>query len=98
MFAQTGSAVLPRFLGAGVSAVCAEPYPFFWLDGGPGTIHRYGADDGGPRDHDRRTPPSPPDRELLALLGRTPLARITTDCPARTPASGPSSKGSAAAA
>ncbi|GJF34682.1 hypothetical protein KNE206_73820 [Kitasatospora sp. NE20-6] len=42
MFAQTGSAVLPRFLGSGVSAVCAEPYPFFWLDGGPGVIHRYG--------------------------------------------------------
>ncbi|MFF9059406.1 Rossmann-like domain-containing protein [Streptomyces sp. NPDC014882] len=41
-FAQTGSAVLPRFLGHGVSAVCAEPYPFFWLDGGPGTLHRYG--------------------------------------------------------
>ncbi|WP_066929606.1 Rossmann-like domain-containing protein [Streptomyces sp. NBRC 110611] len=41
MFAQTGSAVLPRFLGHGVSAVCAEPYPFFWLDGGPGVIHRY---------------------------------------------------------
>lgn len=48
MFAQTGSAVLPRFLGAGVAAVCAEPYPFFWLDGGPGTVHRYRADDGGP--------------------------------------------------
>ncbi|MFD8799027.1 Rossmann-like domain-containing protein [Streptomyces atroolivaceus] len=47
MFAQTGSAVLPRFLGDGVAAVCAEPYPFFWLDGGPGTIHRYRADDGG---------------------------------------------------
>lgn len=47
MFAQTGSAVLPRFLGAGVAAVCAEPYPFFWLDGGPGIIHRYRADDGG---------------------------------------------------
>ncbi|MFE3110662.1 Rossmann-like domain-containing protein [Kitasatospora indigofera] len=45
MFAQTGSAVLPQFLGRGVSAVCAEPYPFFWLDGGPGTIFRYG----GPR-------------------------------------------------
>jgi hypothetical protein len=44
MFAQTGSAVLPRFLGHGVSAVCAEPYPFFWLDGGPGTVHRYRAD------------------------------------------------------
>ncbi|MDQ1034294.1 hypothetical protein QFZ75_000710 [Streptomyces sp. V3I8] len=42
MFAQTGSAVLPRFLGAGVGAVCAEPYPFFWLDGGPGVLHRYG--------------------------------------------------------
>ncbi|EFL18719.1 conserved hypothetical protein [Streptomyces sp. C] len=42
MFAQTGSAVLPCFLGAGVSAVSAEPYPFFWLDGGPGVIHRYG--------------------------------------------------------
>ncbi|GHD03615.1 hypothetical protein GCM10010313_18790 [Streptomyces violarus] len=41
MFAQTGSAVLPRFLGQGVSAVCAEPYPFFWLDGGPGVLHRY---------------------------------------------------------
>ncbi|MFJ6852484.1 Rossmann-like domain-containing protein [Streptomyces sp. NPDC091271] len=47
MFAQTGSAVLPRFLGAGVTGVCAEPYPFFWLDGGPGTIHHYRADDGG---------------------------------------------------
>jgi hypothetical protein len=42
MFAQTGSAVLPHFLGSGVSAVCAEPYPFFWLDGGPGVVHRYG--------------------------------------------------------
>ncbi|MFG2889791.1 hypothetical protein [Streptomyces sp. NPDC048248] len=42
LFAQTGSAVLPRFVGAGVHAVCAEPYPFFWLDGGPGVIHRYG--------------------------------------------------------
>ncbi|MGW2634888.1 Rossmann-like domain-containing protein [Streptomyces chattanoogensis] len=45
MFAQTGSAVLPRFLGSGVSAVCAEPYPFFWLDGGTGTVHRYRASD-----------------------------------------------------
>ncbi|MEU6073868.1 DUF364 domain-containing protein [Micromonospora sp. NPDC047074] len=40
-FAQTGSAVLPRFLGAGLTAVSAEPYPFFWLDGGPTTIYRY---------------------------------------------------------
>ncbi|WP_232838259.1 Rossmann-like domain-containing protein [Streptomyces geranii] len=50
MFAQTGSAILPRFLGHGVSAVCAEPYPFFWLDGGPGAIHCYGgAHEGGAR-------------------------------------------------
>jgi hypothetical protein len=42
LFAQTGSAVLPCFLGAGVTAVSAEPYPFFWLDGGPGRLYRYG--------------------------------------------------------
>lgn len=42
VFAQTGSAVLPRLIGAGVTAVSAEPYPFFWLDGGAGTLHRYG--------------------------------------------------------
>ena len=42
LFAQTGSAVLPQLIGNGVSAVCAEPYPFFWLDGGPGVVHRYG--------------------------------------------------------
>ncbi|MGI5346941.1 Rossmann-like domain-containing protein [Streptomyces sp. CA-250714] len=49
-FAQTGSAVLPRFLGRGVSAVCAEPYPFFWLDGGPGVVHRYRTSDAAPGD------------------------------------------------
>ncbi|MFD9596498.1 Rossmann-like domain-containing protein [Kitasatospora sp. NPDC059973] len=42
LFAQTGSAVLPRLLGDGVSAVSAEPYPFFWLDGGPSPLHLYG--------------------------------------------------------
>lgn len=41
MFAQTASAVLPWFIGSGVSAVSAEPYPFFWLDGGPTTVFRY---------------------------------------------------------
>ncbi|MEO6090424.1 MAG: DUF364 domain-containing protein [Umezawaea sp.] len=40
-FAQTASAVLPWFIGAGVTAVSAEPFPFFWLDGGPTTIHQY---------------------------------------------------------
>ncbi|MGM1060434.1 Rossmann-like domain-containing protein [Saccharothrix sp. Mg75] len=39
LFAQTASAVLPWFIGSGVQAVSAEPYPFFWLDGGPTTIH-----------------------------------------------------------
>lgn len=41
LFAQTGSAILPWFLGAGVHAVSAEPYPFFSLDGGPSTIVAY---------------------------------------------------------
>ncbi|MFI9011375.1 Rossmann-like domain-containing protein [Actinosynnema sp. NPDC053489] len=40
-FAQTAGAVLPWFIGHGVRAVSAEPYPFFWLDGGPTTIHHY---------------------------------------------------------
>ncbi|WP_229405452.1 Rossmann-like domain-containing protein [Micromonospora sp. NBRC 110038] len=43
-FAQSGSAVLPCFLGAGLTAVSAEPYPFFWLDGGPTPLYRYRAD------------------------------------------------------
>lgn len=42
MFAQSGSAVLPWFLGnPGLYAVSAEPYPFFSLDGGPSTVWRY---------------------------------------------------------
>jgi hypothetical protein len=41
LFAQTASAILPWFIGHGVRAVSAEPYPFFWLDGGPTTIHHY---------------------------------------------------------
>ncbi|MBL1079462.1 hypothetical protein JK358_34160 [Nocardia sp. 2] len=42
MFAQTASAVLPWFVGApGVTALSAEPYPFFSLDGGPSTLFHY---------------------------------------------------------
>ncbi|MFF2555106.1 hypothetical protein ACFVUS_29165 [Nocardia sp. NPDC058058] len=42
MFAQTGSSVLPWFLGEpGLRAVAAEPYPFFSLDGGPSTHYHY---------------------------------------------------------
>lgn len=54
LFAQTASAVAPHFLGHGVTAVCAEPYPFFWLDGGPSGIHRYHEASAEPRP--RRTP------------------------------------------
>lgn len=39
VFAQTASALLPHLIGDGVTAVSAEPYPFFWLDGGPTTLH-----------------------------------------------------------
>jgi uncharacterized protein (DUF4213/DUF364 family) len=41
LFAQTASAIAPWFLGSGVTAVSAEPYPFFWLHGGPSTLHHY---------------------------------------------------------
>jgi hypothetical protein len=41
LFAQTASAVLPWFIGTGVAAVSAEPFPFWWLDGAPSTIHLY---------------------------------------------------------
>ncbi|WP_245649543.1 Rossmann-like domain-containing protein [Nocardia shimofusensis] len=42
MFAQSGSAVLPWFLGErAVTAVSAEPYPFFSLDGNPSTLFHY---------------------------------------------------------
>jgi hypothetical protein len=43
MFAQTGSFIVPRFLGHGVSAVSSEPYPFLWVTGGPSTIYHYRA-------------------------------------------------------
>jgi hypothetical protein len=41
VYAQTGSAIVPRFVGQGVRAVSAEPFPFFSLHGGPTTIYRY---------------------------------------------------------
>lgn len=43
VFAQTASAVFPHFLGAGLHALSAEPYPFFWLEGGASTLYRYHA-------------------------------------------------------
>lgn len=41
VFAQTGSAIIPRFIGAGVTSVSAEPYPFFWLSGAATPLYLY---------------------------------------------------------
>lgn len=42
VFAQTGAAVFRELVAAGtVRALSAEPYPFFWLDGGPSRLHAY---------------------------------------------------------
>ncbi|AQA24285.1 hypothetical protein BTZ20_5799 [Rhodococcus sp. MTM3W5.2] len=43
LFAQSGAAVARELLGAGVDALSAEPYPFFWLTGDAGPIHLYRA-------------------------------------------------------
>lgn len=43
IYAQTGSAVAPRFLGNGVSAVSAEPFPFSHFNGGATTLYCYRA-------------------------------------------------------
>lgn len=44
VFAQTGSFVVPRFLGHGVGGVSSEPYPFLWVTGGPSVIYHYRVD------------------------------------------------------
>lgn len=42
VFAQTGAAVFRTLVADGsVTALSAEPYPFFWLDGGPTRLHVY---------------------------------------------------------
>ncbi len=49
VYAQTGSAIVPRFLGHGVAAVSAEPFPFSQFSADPTPIHLYrapGYDDG----------------------------------------------------
>ncbi|WEF33706.1 ATP-grasp domain-containing protein [Pseudoduganella chitinolytica] len=45
VFAQTGSGIVPRFLGHGVTAVCAEPFPFsqFSAEPTPVFLHRRNA-------------------------------------------------------
>ena len=41
VFAQTGSAVFREMPGREISALSAEPYPFFWLSGDATDIHHY---------------------------------------------------------
>ncbi|MFG3251728.1 Rossmann-like domain-containing protein [Streptomyces sp. NPDC048187] len=43
VYAQTGSAVARAFLGAGVTALSAEPFPFSQFSAGPTTLYRYRA-------------------------------------------------------
>lgn len=50
VYAQTGSAIVPRFLGHGVSAVSAEPFPFSQFSADPTPIHLYRADGIGARE------------------------------------------------
>jgi biotin carboxylase len=41
VYAQTGSAIIPRFLGRGVRAVSAEPFPFSQFSAEPSTMYLY---------------------------------------------------------
>nr|WP_245241062.1 DUF364 domain-containing protein [Streptomyces spiramenti] len=43
VYAQTGSAVARAFLGAGVTALCAEPFPFSQFSADATTVYRYRA-------------------------------------------------------
>lgn len=47
VYAQTGSAVARAFLGAGVTALSAEPFPFSQFSAEPTTLYRYRAVPGG---------------------------------------------------
>ncbi|OLF09703.1 hypothetical protein BLA60_18105 [Actinophytocola xinjiangensis] len=43
VYAQSGSAVAREFLGAGVTALSAEPFPFSQFSADPTVLHRYRA-------------------------------------------------------
>ncbi|HEX8614103.1 MAG TPA: ATP-grasp domain-containing protein [Telluria sp.] len=43
VYAQTGSGIIPRFLGDGVAAVCAEPFPFSQFSADPTSVFLYRA-------------------------------------------------------
>lgn len=46
VYAQTGSAIAPQFLGHGVTAVSAEPFPFSQFSAEPTVAYRYRLDGG----------------------------------------------------
>jgi putative heavy-metal chelation protein len=46
VYAQTGSAVVRAFLGSGVTALSAEPFPFSQFSSRPTSLYRYHAQDG----------------------------------------------------
>lgn len=46
VYAQTGSAVARAFLGSGVTAVSAEPFPFSQFSSRPSSLYRYHLQDG----------------------------------------------------
>jgi hypothetical protein len=41
VYAQTGSAIVPRFLGQGVQAVLAEPFPFSQFSAAASSLFSY---------------------------------------------------------
>ncbi len=46
VYAQTGSAVVRSFLGSGVTALSAEPFPFSQFSSRPTSLYRYHCQDG----------------------------------------------------
>ncbi len=44
VYAQTGSSIVPQFLGRGVTAVSAEPFPFSQFSAEPSVLYRYRLD------------------------------------------------------
>ncbi len=49
VYAQTGSAVVRSFLGSGVTALSAEPFPFSQFSSRPSSLYRYHCKDGDSR-------------------------------------------------
>lgn len=43
VYAQTGSSIIPQFLGQGVTAICAEPFPYSQFSAEPTSVYLYQA-------------------------------------------------------